>query len=1115
MIRAVVALILAVFLTCSLAGKRPPVAASAVSAVPLAVSGAATGATATKAMRASLNALAEPRFDPIGVDAIPRAVVATLAQDSAGLIWIASGDGLMRYDGYRFSTQERDSPVLANRSLGWIRALLPARDGRLWIGTETNGLAVYDPTTGRVTDQPADGARQAPGGASQAVPPKPTIRALAEDRDGVIWIGSFGGGLTRFDPSTGRFSGSHQHDQAAKLPDDRVLALLVDRQGALWVGHWQGLSRRAAGSERFETMSLPGLDGSQVQALFEASDGSVWAGTQQGAIARIGANGGQARILPSALVANNGQPGAVTAIAEAQHGQVWVGRSSGIDLHDLRDGTVLRTLRHDPRKPAGLAGNEISSLILDTSGAIWVGGFGLGLQRHMSKFTGLWLRGPDPSPDSPLGQSDLRSLLSVDNGEVWAAPPSGGVVIMDDVLRVTGALRPGSSVRSDAAAAVAIHAMAQASDGTVWLAADTALYQYTRDRRPLRSLAHGGGRPHRLLGAADGSLWMGSHDGLHRLSPGASQWQRVAQVDGQPLVGAVFAIVQSADTGLWVGTAAGLYRVEPGATALQAVRSAPGAGLGNPAVIGLLIDRSGILWLDTAVAGLHRLAKLDTGLARFDRISERHRIVGRPFGVNLLQDERGRIWTQMHVYDPASDYLHALTHADGANLGTGWFRSYTGLPDGRMLFGGSRGLLVVNPQAFDASTYAPPLVVSALRINGQQAHAGNLALGLKVAPGQRSLSLEFAALDYADPGRIRYAHRLVGFDPDWVQSGADFRLASYTQLDPGDYVLRARATNRSGMWSPNELAIPIQVLPAWWQRDEIRLAGLLLLALALLAAVQLHTRQLRASREALTKLVGERKAELESLTLAMREESAALHESSLTDPLTGLRNRRFLSEHIDADISLALRRHDSHLAYGAPLPADADLVFFLVDIDRFKQVNDRHGHAAGDAVISQMRSRLQAVFRDTDYLVRWGGEEFLVVARSTAREHAPELAERMRRSVAEHAFDIGKANPLRKTCSIGFACFPLAPKLPRALDWETTIRAADTALYAVKRAGRNGWLGLLSAEGETAEDLQSATQGTLVAWWRSGRLRLVSSPEHEQWAESHRDAAATTRKTPS
>uniref|UniRef100_UPI00374DC71F sensor domain-containing diguanylate cyclase n=1 Tax=Undibacterium sp. TaxID=1914977 RepID=UPI00374DC71F len=192
------------------------------------------------------------------------------------------------------------------------------------------------------------------------------------------------------------------------------------------------------------------------------------------------------------------------------------------------------------------------------------------------------------------------------------------------------------------------------------------------------------------------------------------------------------------------------------------------------------------------------------------------------------------------------------------------------------------------------------------------------------------------------------------------------------------------------------------------------------------------------------------------LEQALRE----LEDASLTDPLTGLRNRRFLAQNIEADVAISVRSYQDSAASGAAAPKDADLLMFLVDLDHFKLVNDKHGHAAGDAILVQIRQRLQQVFRDSDYLIRWGGEEFLIVARGISRERADELASRVCAVVAEQPFSIDDNTQLNQTCSVGFACYPFVTSQPKAINWQDVVDIADIALYTVKNAGRNGWVGL-------------------------------------------------------
>lgn len=206
-----------------------------------------------------------------------------------------------------------------------------------------------------------------------------------------------------------------------------------------------------------------------------------------------------------------------------------------------------------------------------------------------------------------------------------------------------------------------------------------------------------------------------------------------------------------------------------------------------------------------------------------------------------------------------------------------------------------------------------------------------------------------------------------------------------------------------------------------------------------------------------------------------------LEDASLTDPLTGLRNRRFLLQHLDREVALTIRLHENAAAAAVDTIKDRDLILFIVDIDHFKDVNDVYGHAAGDAVLVQMVACLRGVFRDTDFLVRWGGEEFLIVARATDRDKASDLAERLRAAVANWPFVLDSVHTIHKTCSIGFTSLPFLQGATRALTWQEAVSLADMALYAMKHAGRDGWMGLAEGKGANAEGLFSRARNALKA----------------------------------
>ncbi|MGB0899113.1 MAG: GGDEF domain-containing protein, partial [Psychrobium sp.] len=192
-----------------------------------------------------------------------------------------------------------------------------------------------------------------------------------------------------------------------------------------------------------------------------------------------------------------------------------------------------------------------------------------------------------------------------------------------------------------------------------------------------------------------------------------------------------------------------------------------------------------------------------------------------------------------------------------------------------------------------------------------------------------------------------------------------------------------------------------------------------------------------------------------------------------------------------SDIDLSLRKYFSVNENNLPIN-EADIVFFLIDLDHFKQVNDLYGHAAGDSVLINIKEILNEVFRESDYLIRWGGEEFLVVARFSNRGCAPEIAERLRHLVESYNFDIGEGRILRKTCSIGFASFPFIIESPELMSWEQVVDIADHSLYAAKRSSRNCWVGLENIDCSADNIFDNVTNNTeeLI---KSNHLKSINS----------------------
>ncbi|MDZ7813606.1 MAG: GGDEF domain-containing protein [Ideonella sp.] len=199
--------------------------------------------------------------------------------------------------------------------------------------------------------------------------------------------------------------------------------------------------------------------------------------------------------------------------------------------------------------------------------------------------------------------------------------------------------------------------------------------------------------------------------------------------------------------------------------------------------------------------------------------------------------------------------------------------------------------------------------------------------------------------------------------------------------------------------------------------------------------------------------------------------NAQLLVQSECDPLTGLANRRRMAQ-------IMVERHSDGRWHGC---------LMLIDLDHFKRINDRYGHAAGDAVLLEVSRRLTASVDAADLVVRWGGEEFLIAAHAASTEDAERLAQRVLDSLCQAPVR-HEQQSIPVTASIGYACFPMGPNL-LTLPWERAIDLVDTALYLAKAHGRNRAYGVHTRDITREADLL-AVASSLEEAWRSGRIDL-------------------------
>jgi diguanylate cyclase (GGDEF)-like protein len=965
-----------------------------------------------------------------------------IAQDGSQFIWVGTQNGLARWDGYHFRRYPGDLQTPGALPDGFILTLYVDDRGRLWAGTSAGGLARYD------AERDAFVVTSSSSGLSD-----PAVAAIAGDGNGGLWIGT-GVGLDHMDARGIVQRAPADPAHAYRLPEGSINAILSDHDGTLWVGTPHGLWRRAAGTTAaFTFLPLGTAEDAAptITQLFQDSANRVWVATRGHGAFVI--EGGKARAVHESGTVSTLESDRVTSIMEATPGEMWLATyGGGIVVVDARSGLTHR-IRHYGDTPLSLYDNFVYALYRDRSGLIWVSTIAATSQTDPLQQGVVTLFGATGRQDGVSGKK-VFVVSPMPDGRIWLGV-DGGIDIVDPTLGRLGQIVPDQAHPESALPKGRIQAIAIAGGGDVYIATQQGLYRTDSSGRRLARVNVPDRSPTaaiRELCFVGDVLWLGGEfDGLWALDLRAPDKPVVRMHESGTRLGdpRIASIDRGVDNTLWVGTRKGLARVDTVSGEIERVPvdASDPSQLPGGFVSSTLTDRRGRLWVASFGAGVQVLERRDAdGHWHFRRFGLRE---GLPhLGVDkLLQDARGDIWAAtddgLAVIDGESFAIRALQVPEGVGLRTFFTSSGAATPSGEMLFGGEGGLVVVRPERVTRWDYRPPVVVtdvsagsSMVPVGGFNRNRGALT-PLEIPRDNHRLKVEFSALDYSAPDRNRYAYRLQGFDADWIATAPSSRVASYTNLPPGDYTLQLRGSNRNGTWSPS-LEMPIRVLPLWYQTLTFRVA-VILIALGLVASlVQARTAYLRRRQRELQVLVAERTAELEQRSQQLRESQLQLERIAYVDPLTGLSNRRLFEKELRHGIAMVVR-------------GGGCLTLLLLDLDGFKKVNDQFGHDAGDALLVETALRLTHSVRETDHVARLGGDEFAIVLTGAGELAAVEII--CRRILSSIAAPCSyKDVTLQVSASIGSVQCPT-----QGTETETLYKAADVALYEAKRSGRNTW----------------------------------------------------------
>ena len=856
------------------------------------------------------------QFAELGVDrGLDARVISALLVDREGFLWVGSRNGLYRYDGYealRFVPDPGNADSIGDSD---IRTLHEARDGTIWVGTNTGGLSRLDPATGRFRT-------------FRNVPDDPTslsydsVYQVAEDAEGHVWVATQFG-LNRLDPATGRFERFiHDPDDPASLPADYVFPLLTDTAGRVWIGTvGGGLARWDPASRAFERIDLAGASGSfaghnDVFDLVDAGDGHIWAATRAGVV-RVDATTLAAEELPLP----EGGMATIPALALDPDGQLWIARmAEGVTIHDTRTGAIRRANPDPPGSPGQLP--AVPVLALERTGGKLV----------VATYDGLFLADVRPEPFSiatagpdagALAYFNVTSLhLDARSGTLWAGTFGGGLQTVDP--RSLRAEPPLAAVGPDGI--LSIQALA---DGRLFAGGTGGLWEIggaggarLHSHEPGAAGSIGHGYVISLLADGESGLWIGlGGSGLYRADPQAHGFERLGpdpQAPGALRGDFVTALLRTADDRLWVGTRSNglsVCQLAPWECRRYSTDTSP--QLRHHNVTEVTADSRGRVWIGTDGGGLH-LAELDDSgrIAGFGHFGAEQGLVNDSV-MAILEDDTGSMWISTRAgvtrLDPATG--RAVSYAGASGLPVTHFNARARARNADTLFFGGLGGIVAHPadSPFPTRSRTPVRITAVTRPQQSATEPWRLTNpGRLRVPWGEPFMVRFAALDFAETSHD-YAYRL-GHGEEWISLG-NSREVGIFGLSPGPHTLEIRGRDAFGSWSPVE-RMAIEVVPPLWMTRGFQAAVAVALAMLLLAWHRLRMRALERKNLALTRLKEEREAAYRQAEASRRDlEESYRGLRQLTQRLESAKEeeRRHISRELHDELGQNLTAAKLHL----------------------------------------------------------------------------------------------------------------------------------------------------------------------------------------------------------
>jgi len=793
------------------------------------------------------------RFKHLSIkDGLSQVTVNCILQDKHGFMWFGTQDGLNRYDGYEFKLYKHDIKDDSTISDNDIWTLYEDREGIIWIGTFSGGLNQFNPWNESFTRFKSSNENTL--SLSDNVSDN-DIRAIYEDRDNVVWIGTEGGGLNKFDRKTRKFTPyQHNPNKSNTLSNNDITSICEDKYGTLWVGtNGGGLNKFDKNAEFFysyknDSSNSNSLSNNNVTCIYEDKYGTLWIGTNGGGLNKFDKKTEFFTSYQNAPSNSNSlSSNKVTCIYEDKGGTLWIGTSyDGVNRFNRKDNNFT-SYKNNPSISTTLSTNEIRCICNDNSGLLWIGTRTAGLNIYAPYTSSFELYQHEINNDKSLSNNDVRAFCEESDDVMWIGTLGGG---LNKFEKKTGKFYPYKhdpenpySLSHDF-----VRVIYKDKFGALWIGTeggglnkliDTTggglFKRYNNNPQDEDSLSHNDVWV--IFEDSFNKLWIGTSGGLDEFDRETEKFHHNKNKPDDPNSlshNTVRCIYEDRNKVLWIGTrGGGLNKFDRANRNFFCYRNKPidMNSLSHNEVWCIHEDTEGMLWIGTSV-----------GLNKFDR--ENNKFVafvtknGLPNELiyGILEDDQSNLWMSTNKgiskFNLETKTFENYDVEDGLQNNEFNSGSYFKSKEGEMFFGGVNGFNSFFPGQIKAHPYVPPIVITDFLIANHPVELQRVdkdsplsrpiyaTNSLSLSYKQNFFSFEFAALDFASPKKNRYHYKMEGWDKDWINTDSKNRRATYTNLPAADYTFRVKGSGKDGVWNEEGSSIRVRILPppllTWW-----------------------------------------------------------------------------------------------------------------------------------------------------------------------------------------------------------------------------------------------------------------------------------------------------------